>query len=570
MSATDVHHLQRRITRLLRLVQYLRRVAEEQAPDAARLPDWDRLFQGLGDLWQELDSLAAAHRQALALMDVARALNSTLELDQVLQRVMDHIIRLTQAERGFLMLRDEQGALRIVLARNWEQETLPRAEVAFSRSVVEKVVRTGEPVWTANARGDPRFREQESVVLYNLRSIMCVPLKVKDRLVGVIYTDNRSRVGAFSPRHEEIIMAFANHAAVALENARLFAQVRQALAEVTELKNLLDAVFASIASGVLAVETDDRIVLSNRAAERILGLPARRLIGRPWQEVLAPLVPPLDAYWQQVQRAEDSMKEDFSPIWPGRGRVHWRISLAPLLGKTNRPQGMTVVIDDLTEQRRLENLRKLFERMVSPLVIQQLDVERLQPGGEQRLVTVLFADVRGFTSFAETVTPEELVRVLNRYLAVAAEALLEEGGTVDKFMGDAVMAWFNAPVEQPDHALRAVRAALRIRERVRQMHANLPREQRLAFGIGIHTGPVVMGLVGTNQRLDYTVVGDSVNTAKRLEEAAGRDQILVSEATYRLLGERVAARRLPAVHLKGKRQPMPAYEVLHLTSPLAA
>ena len=566
----EVVPLHRRINNLQRLVKELQQAAEQRPQEAAHLSAWERLIQALEDLKGEVEPLVVTHRQALALMDVAQALNSSLELDQVLQRVMDHVIRLTHAERGFLMLRDEGGTLRIVTARNWEQETLPKAEVAFSRSVVEEVVRTGKPVWTVNAQADPHFREQESVVFYKLRSIMCVPLKMKERLVGVIYTDNRSREGVFSSRHEEIIMAFAHQAAVALENARLFAQVRQALAEVTELKSLLDAVFASIASGVLAVGADERIVLVNRASEEILGVSAHQLVGRPCREALAPLAEALTPWGGGQPAEQDSEGREVRLVWPGRGQVVWYVSLAPLLGEARRPRGLTLVINDLTEQRRLEDLRKIFERMVSPLVIQQLDLERLrQRGGEQRLVTVLFADMRGFTSFAETVSPEELMEVLNQYLAVAAKAILEEGGTVDKFMGDAVMAWFNAPVEQPDHARRAVRAALRIREGVRQTQASLPRERRLAFGVGIHTGLAVMGLVGTEKRQDYTIVGDTVNIAKRLEEAARENQILLSESTYRLAQGLVETRPLPPMHLKGKRQPVAVYEVVGLGTPHA-
>ncbi len=559
--------LPQRLHYLARLAQHLQRAARQgPAALAAALPDLERLALTLEALQREVQDLAEAHQQLLALTQVAHAINSSLDLDTVLQLVMDHIIQLTQAERGFLMLRDETGTLRTVTARNWEQETLPAAEMAFSRSVVEQVVQSGEPVLTINAQQDPRFRQQESVALHGLRSIMCVPLKVRERLVGVIYTDNRLRSGVFTPEHQEMLLAFADQAATALENARLFSEVQRSLAAVTELKNLLDHVFASIASGVITVNAEERIALCNRAAERILGLSAPQLVGRPWHQALAPLAPTLRAHWQEVVTAgQEVVGLEVTPDWPQRGgRVYWQISLAPLRDEYQRPQGVTLVINDLTEQRRLEHLRYLFERMVSPAVIDQLNLEHLQVGGERRVVTTLFADVRGFTSFGEKVSSEELVSVLNRYLALAAEVLLDEEGTVDKFMGDAVMAWFNAPIEQPDHAMRAVRAAWHIQQRLADLHAQLPPERRLGFGIGIHTGEVVVGLIGTERRLDYTVIGDGVNTAKRLEEAAQAGQVLVSAATYRLIQDQVTARPLPPLQAKGKRQAIPVYEVLGL------
>ena len=566
LPSSERTSLPQRLHYLARLAQQLRRAARQgPAALAAALPDLERLTLTLNALQREVQDLTEAHHQLLALTHVAHAINSSLDLDTVLQLVMDHIIQLTQAERGFLMLRDETGALRTVTARNWEQETLPAAEIAFSRSVVDQVVQSGEPVLTINAQQDPRFRQQESVALHGLRSIMCVPLKVRERLVGVIYTDNRLRSGVFTPEHQEMLLAFADQAATALENARLFGEVRRTLAAVTELKNLLDHVFASIASGVITVNAEERISLCNRAAERILGLPTPQLVGRPWHQALAPLAPTLRAHWQRVlQEGQEVVGLEVAPEWPQRGRVYWQISLAPLRDENQRPQGVTLVINDLTEQRRLEHLRHLFERMVSPAVIDQLNLDRLQVGGERRVVTTLFADVRGFTAFGERVSSEELVSVLNRYLALAAEALLDEAGTVDKFMGDAVMAWFNAPMEQPDHALRAVRAAWHIQERLADLHAQLPPEQHLGFGIGIHTGEVVMGLIGTERRLDYTVIGDSVNTAKRLEEAAQAGQVLVSAATYRLIQDQVTARPLPPWQAKGKRQAIPVYEILGL------
>ena len=129
----------------------------------------------------------------------------------------------------------------------------------------------------------------------------------------------------------------------------------------------------------------------------------------------------------------------------GRGPVHFRLSLSPLRDSQEAIRGLAIVLDDLTETRLLEAQRTLFERMVSPAVIKELNPQNLRLGGQRREITTLFADIRGFTSFSEAVEPERLVAVLNRYLSAAAEAVLEQGGTVDKFMGDAVMAWFNAP-----------------------------------------------------------------------------------------------------------------------------
>ncbi|MCX7755290.1 MAG: adenylate/guanylate cyclase domain-containing protein [Anaerolineales bacterium] len=176
----------------------------------------------------------------------------------------------------------------------------------------------------------------------------------------------------------------------------------------------------------------------------------------------------------------------------------------------------------------------------------------------------MFADIRGFTSFSETLSPEQLVSILNRYLAAGAEAVLDEEGTIDKFLGDAVMAWFNAPIPQPDHTLRAVRAALKLRDRIHELHASLPPEAHLAFGVGIHYGDAVLGLIGTEKRLEYTAIGDSVNTTKRLQENAARNQIVISQAAYERVQDCVDVRPMEPMTVKGKRESIPVYEVLGL------
>jgi class 3 adenylate cyclase len=237
------------------------------------------------------------------------------------------------------------------------------------------------------------------------------------------------------------------------------------------------------------------------------------------------------------------------------------LSVAPLRTSQDQIQGLTVVLDDLTDKRRLEATRRLFERMVSPAVIEQLDPDRVQLGGRLGEITAVFADLQGFTALGETVDPETLMAGLNRYLAAAAEAILEEEGTVDKFLGDAIMAWFNAPIAQPDHRIRAARAALGIQRRAEGLRREMSEAFRLRFRIGIHTGAALLGLVGTESRIEYTAIGDSVNTAKRIEEAAAPGQILLSrEAADGILGA-IEAVEVPALVVPGKRAPLEVWEL---------
>jgi class 3 adenylate cyclase len=289
------------------------------------------------------------------------------------------------------------------------------------------------------------------------------------------------------------------------------------------------------------------------------------MIGHNLNEIFPPIANDLLGYIGEVRQKDQYMVGlEFKSNMPQRGSVTLSFNLSPLKDALHSTQGVAIVLDDLTEKKRLEAQRRLFERMVSPAVIEQLDPDKLQLGGKRAGITTLFADIRGFTSFSESVDPEILVSVLNRYLAAAAEAILAEQGTIDKFMGDAVMAWFNAPILQPDHALRAVRAALGIRKSVDALTHEIPPEMQRSFGVGIHYGEVVLGLVGTETRLEYTAIGDSVNTAKRIQENSSAGQILISAEVYSQLEDRVKVRQVEPIHAKGKKKPVEVYEVLEL------
>jgi len=525
----------------------------------------DSLKAALGDLSKKMKLFETEHSNLLELAGIGQVVNSTLELDSVLQIVMDTIIRLTRAERGFLMLRDEDGEMTTRIARNWEQESINPNEFAISRTIMDKVIEDGKPVLTTNAQEDPRFGAQESIVAYSLRSILCVPLKVKEDLIGLIYADNRIRSGIFSENERDLLTAFANQAAVAIDNARLFSSLKNTLAEVIELKSLMDNIFASIASGVITADVENMITLCNRAAETILGSAAVDLIGHPLNEVLPTVAEDIAPHLTSLQENDEPVVGlEFSHKLPKRGLVDWRMNLSPLKDANQTTQGVAIVLDDMTERKRLEAQRKLFERMVSPAVINQLDPNSLQLGGKRVDLTVLFADIRGFTTYSEQISPERLVAVLNRYLAAMAEAVLSQEGTVDKFLGDAVMAWFNAPIPQADHTLRAVKAALLMREAVEALYQELPEDSQLAFGVGIHYGDAVLGLIGTDRRLEYTAISDSVNTAKRIQENSARNQILISKEAYERVQDNVEAKEHASMSVKGKSQPVEVYEVLGL------
>ncbi len=255
-----------------------------------------------------------------------------------------------------------------------------------------------------------------------------------------------------------------------------------------------------------------------------------------------------------------SQREDDPPVTEDHQQLLRMLADYAAIGIENHR-----LVQQLERQRKREKrqLRTLFEHYVAPSVVEQIikRPESVKPGGQRQTVSVLFADLRGFTTFSAQTSPETLMTVLNRHIAVAATQVLEERGTLDKFMGDEVMAFFNAPLSQEAYAWRAVRAAIRILDATRKLHEELPAAQSLDFGIGISTGEAIVGNVGTSNLVNFTVVGATINKAHTLQELAPAGAVLICKQTYDLVKQRVKAEELAPVHIKGQAEAEPVYRI---------
>jgi adenylate cyclase len=216
--------------------------------------------------------------------------------------------------------------------------------------------------------------------------------------------------------------------------------------------------------------------------------------------------------------------------------------------------------------REKEMIKRAFTRYVAREVVEEIlkDPERLVLHGARREVTVLFCDVRGFTRMSERLSPDEVMLLLNDFYTLMIETTFKHDGTLDKFLGDAVMATFGAPIAHPDHSLRAVRTALAMQAGVVELNERRQKagKELVTVGIGVSAGEAVAGTVGTEDRMEYTVIGDSVNLAARLESNAKPGQILISHRTYEAVREDVNARSLGPIRVKGKEEVVEVYEVL--------
>jgi class 3 adenylate cyclase len=218
--------------------------------------------------------------------------------------------------------------------------------------------------------------------------------------------------------------------------------------------------------------------------------------------------------------------------------------------------------------REKEVIKGAFSKYVTKSVVDRIleHKDGLKLGGEKKVVTIFFSDIRGFTPMSEALSAEQVVHILNEYFTAMTAIIFKYEGTLDKFMGDAIMAVYGAPIDYPDHAERAVLAAVEMSEKMKELQAKWRDEgkKEVNIGIGINTGEVVVGNIGSNERMEYTAIGDNVNLTQRLESVAEKGQILISAATYEKVKHKIDAVMLDPIKVKGKTDKVLAYSVTGL------
>ncbi len=498
------------------------------------------------------------------LNTLAGSLVITPNLERTLKLLTDQLQQTLAPQEFAIYLYDDDRALYV--PHSTSEHDLP---ILPADNPLVRAIRNAEgTLWYPPDQVLP-FDQEGSRVYEEMSCSTFVPLHYEGTLIGFMALGLHCSGDPYTSDDLDFLSTVAGQSSLALENARLFTNLHRTLDQTLEMKNLMDNIFASIATGVITTDIEQQITLFNQAAETILGVPMKEVLGKRFPEALPAFSRDFEAVAADaVERGESTLSREVRRAVPPRGDLTLRLSCSPLRDAYLATKGATIVFEDLTEHRRLvaeqERIRQTFGRVVAPRVRDRLlsDPSHLRLDGARQKVTILFADISSFTTFSESTGPEVLFKVLNRFISLAAQSILEEEGTLDKFMGDAILALWNVPDPQPDHALRAVSAALSILERSCQVYEQLKNPaHHLKFHIGITTGDAMVGNVGTRELFNYTAVGDTVNLAQRLETAAQPGQILIDHATYTVVADRVQAVPLEPIQVKGKSQPVAIYDL---------
>jgi PAS domain S-box-containing protein len=388
----------------------------------------------------------------------------------------------------------------------------------------------------------------------DVETLAIAPLVIDDVAIGMFVARGEGmREGGL-----KVCELLTKHAAIGIK----YWQVKLQYERISSYtRNLLE----SVNVGVVALDSEGRIATFNSTAERIFGLSARQAMGVHFKDAFASAFNPrLVGLIERVLEFGESIAgvelEHLNQV----GQLKTlNLSLAPIRSERGEPIGVVMVVDDITEaRRRREALYRVLPRHVADRIMDS--PTSLVSGGVKRRITVLFADMHGFTAISERLTPEQVVDLLNAFLPMLASITFRYEGTVDKFLGDGMMAFFGAPESHEDDAWRAVRAAWEMREATAELAKGKSGMglRFLTVGIGINTGDAIVGYIGSERvRIEFTAVGDTVNVAKRLQEMAIGDQILMSDTTYELVHDKVIARELGAVTVSGRRKPVFVFQL---------
>ena len=513
---------------------------------------------------QQLERMAAVRQKEMKFLDLVSDVTQDIDLNTMLARVVGEAARMLQADRATLFLHDEKSNelfSRVAMGNNVGEIRLPN-HAGIAGAVFTSGQAINIPYAYADLRFNPAFDKRTG---YFTRSILCVPITNKaGKVIGVTQVLNK-RGGPFNDEDMSRLKAFTAQLAISLENAKLFDDVQN-------MKNYNESVLQSMSSGVLTLNEEGKIVTCNSSGLRIFKAGMNDLLMKPAVEFF---VNGNSWVMDGIKHVDTTRKQDIrmdAELIVEGATVSANVTFTPLVSSsTEKPGklGTMIMVEDISSEKRMKST---MSRYMDPGLADQLLAggdEAL--GGKSVMSTVLFSDVRNFTTITEELGAHGTVTLLNEYFTIMVDCIQKQGGMLDKFIGDAIMAVFGLPVGHDDDADRAVRATISMITELRKWNAGRIAQGKKAIdmGIGLNTDTVVSGNIGSPKRMDYTIIGDGVNLAARLESACKQygARILISENTLVRLKGTYRTREADQVVVKGKSQPVGVFELLDYHTP---
>lgn len=523
------------------------RLLEGMSQQAAAALENARLFEKVERQQQE---------EAM-LLEVVSSIASEIRLGPLLAKILAAATQLLDSDRGALFLYDP-GRHELY---SQAADGIDSAQIRFpaDAGIAGECFTSGSVINILDAYEDARFNpEIDRRTGYRTRSILCMPVVAKGgSAIGVMEILNR-KAGAFGIADERRLRAFCAEAAVSIQNAQLFE-------EINAERNYNESILRSMSNAVLTLDAGGVLRKVNESAVRILRRTGPELVGRRLEEIF---VGRNDWVAESLKKVRSAGKTDLTVdtdlFVDGADAVSIDLTTVPLVSLKDEPIGYMLMMEDITREKRMRNT---LSRYMSKAVMDQLlESGDTVLGGVNREVSVLFSDIRGFTSISERLGAQETVALLNEYFTEMVDIVFSRQGVLDKYMGDMIMAVFGATLHNADDANNAVEVGNNMMAGLRVLNSRLAArgQEPIQIGVGISTGEVVAGNIGSPKRLEFTVIGSRVNIAHRLEDANKYygTSVLICNQTYQRMKDRSQAREIDMIRVRGLEMPLAVYEVI--------
>ena len=487
------------------------------------------------------------------LFDISLSLNSVLDIKELSTEVLIRSVSTLNASSGFILKTQKNSPMLSVLSSFNMNEDLVKGAI-FSKSSIpfNLIWKDKKSIIISDDESNPFLKKT------GYRECIVSPIIGNRNISGcIVLGDKESRDGLipFEKNDIDILDALSSQAGIAMDNAKLFEEINAA-------KRFNESIMGSIATSVITINLLGEVDSVNKAGVGLLSKKTNEIVGEHYSYLFSKD----QNLCKAIESAEielESFAELNVPLMSKSKNTIVNFSVAPLTDQKGAHLGAVVAIEDITEQSKIKNT---FKRYVSKSVVDQLldDDQKLNLGGEERDVTVLFSDIRGFTAMSEKMKPKEVVSTLNSYFSEMIDIIFKFDGTLDKIVGDELMVVFGAPIARDDDAERAVQTAIGMVESLKKFNDKRVKKGKVPInaGIGINKGKVISGNIGSKDQMDYTVIGDTVNLGARLCSFAGPLKIIVSKSVKDEIGDNYKTRKLEPIKVKGKRKPVEIFKVL--------
>jgi len=475
-------------------------------------------YELIQDVKQKKKEISLKLLELETLFDISIAISSVLDVDELVEDVLWRSVGVLNASKGMVLFERENNPILSPRSTfNWDEE---KPLLSKETDVFKKIRKTNTGVvFSEKTKSSLQKKLGE-------KNLIVVPLLAKKKILGYVLLCNketRQGIEPFKTRDHDLLTALSSQAAVAIENAKLFK-------EITKEKQFNESVLSSVATGVITINILGEIDSINTAGTKILKTKKENAIGNHYMYLFEKDEEVLELITKSELENQTNSEINL-PLKTASKETMVNLSVSPRLSPEGKKQGLVLAVEDITDVSKVKNT---FKRYVSKQVVDEIlnNEANLNLGGEQREVTILFTDIRGFTAMAEKMKPEVVVSTLNEYFSKMIDIVFQHNGTLDKIIGDELMVVYGAPISGKDDTKRAVETAVEMQNKIKEL--NIERKKRkespIYVGAGINKGLVVSGNIGSRDMMDYTVIGDTVNLAARLCSSAGPGEVLVSRS----------------------------------------